>query len=251
MLTSTTIALLLAGVVSASPLKRTSYPAVITECTVPNTAALTFAKLYSKDVSDTLKAAGAVGTFFMNGNNWDCIYDDDVAPNVLYALQSGHQIAAHTWSHPDLTTLNEQQITSQFQLINDALVKIAGVTPAFVRPPYGNYNELVQQVAANFKQNLINWDFDSGDSTGSTPAQSNAMYDALVKKHPSNVLALNHETYNTTVFEVLPHAIQVLQGAGYKLVSVAECLGMEPYLSQVQPSQRDVRAPNAFTASHL
>jgi hypothetical protein len=41
-------------------------------------------------------------------------------------------------------------------------------------------------------------------------------------------------------FEVLPHAIKVLQGAGYKLVTVAECLGKAPYQSVGPPGVRDV-----------
>ena len=40
--------------------------------------------------------------------------------------------------------------------------------------------------------------------------------------------------------EVLPYAIKVLQEAGYDLVTVAECLGEEPYHSVDSPSARDV-----------
>ena len=40
--------------------------------------------------------------------------------------------------------------------------------------------------------------------------------------------------------DVLPYAIKVLQKAGYKLVTVAECLGQQPYLSVGPPSQPDV-----------
>ena len=36
--------------------------------------------------------------------------------------------------------------------------------------------------------------FSSGDSTGSTPAQSEAAYDATIAMHPSNLLTINHET---------------------------------------------------------
>ena len=36
---------------------------------------------------------------------------------------------------------------------------------------------------------------------------------------------------DTTAFIVAPHAIKVLQSASYKLVTVAECLGQQPYLS--------------------
>ena len=40
--------------------------------------------------------------------------------------------------------------------------------------------------------------------------------------------------------EVLPYAIKELQKAGYNLVTVAECLGQQPYHSQGPPSTRDV-----------
>ena len=40
---------------------------------------------------------------------------------------------------------------------------------------------------------------------------------------------------------VLPYAIEVLIKAGYKLVTVAECLGESPYLRVDAPSARDVR----------
>ena len=40
---------------------------------------------------------------------------------------------------------------------------------------------------------------------------------------------------------VLPYAIEVLQKAGYELVTVAECLGESPYLRVDAPSARDVR----------
>ena len=65
--------------------------------------------------------------------------------------------------------------------------------------PYGNYNDDVRQVVADRNQSLVLWDFDSGDSTGSSAEQSEQAYDQLADEHPSNILALNHETYETTV----------------------------------------------------
>ncbi|KAG6843343.1 hypothetical protein H0H93_001326, partial [Arthromyces matolae] len=59
---------------------------------------------------------------------------------------------------------------------------------------YGNYNDLVRSASAIRGQKLVIWDFDSGDSTGSTPAQSEAAYVSLIGKHPNTILALNHET---------------------------------------------------------
>jgi len=42
------------------------------------------------------------------------------------------------------------------------------------------------------------------------------------------------------VRDVLPHAIQTLQSAGYRLVTVAECVGEAPYSSVGQPQSKNV-----------
>jgi peptidoglycan/xylan/chitin deacetylase (PgdA/CDA1 family) len=104
-------------------------------------------------------------------------------------------VASHTWAHKDLTTLSEEDINSEMGRVEEALERIIGVKPAFTRPPYGNFNDLVRQVADSRGQKLVTWDFDSGDSTGSSAEQSIQSYQALADQHPSTVLALNHETH--------------------------------------------------------
>jgi peptidoglycan/xylan/chitin deacetylase (PgdA/CDA1 family) len=128
-----------------------------------------------------------------------CIYEDEDVERVKFAYGQGHMVASHTWAHKDLTTLSAEDIDSEMGRVEDALDRIIGVRPAFTRPPYGNYNDLVRKVAHSRGQKLVTWDFDSGDSTGSTAAQSKKAYDKLAKMHPSTVLALNHETYGAYI----------------------------------------------------
>jgi peptidoglycan/xylan/chitin deacetylase (PgdA/CDA1 family) len=215
---------------------------VISACTVPNTVALTFDDgpwVYAYDISKALVAADAKGTFFYNGNNYACIYDDDEIKRVKYIYDHGHQVASHTWSHSDLSTLSFDKLHDEMWKVEQALQRILGVTPAFMRPPYGNYNDLVEQVASSRGQQLVIWDFDSGDSVGASVSQSEADYDAIIKKHPKTLLPLNHETYTTTAHQVLPFAISKLQAAGYNLVTLAECLGQQPYQSVGTPGTKD------------
>ena len=40
---------------------------------------------------------------------------------------------------------------------------------------------------------------------------------------------------DTTARDVVPQAIAVLQARGYRLVTVAECLGMSPYQNVTRP----------------
>jgi peptidoglycan/xylan/chitin deacetylase (PgdA/CDA1 family) len=139
-------------------------------------------------------------------------------------------------------------------LVEQALQRLIGVTPAFMRPPYGLYNDLVRSVSAQRGQKLVIWNFDSQDSLNATAQQSEANYDTFFANHPSTAIALNHETYcelprlrrdglsvltslfsDSTVFQVLPYALNVLKGKGYQLVTLAECLGQNAYLSVGQP----------------
>ncbi|KAF8599422.1 carbohydrate esterase family 4 protein [Ceratobasidium sp. AG-I] len=215
---------------------------VITKCTKPNTVALTFDDgpyYYVYDISKALVAAGAKGTFFFNGNNYGCIYDADNQKRVKYAYSKGHQVASHTWAHKDLTTLTWDQVHDEMWRVEQALQRIVGVNPAFMRPPYGNYNDNVRNVAGARGQKIAIWDFDSQDSIGATPAQSKQYYDQVIAQHPSTILALNHETYERTAHEVIPYAIQKLQAAGYKLVTLAECLGLPAYQSVGTPQTPD------------
>ena len=48
---------------------------------------------------------------------------------------------------------------------------------------------------------------------------------------------------DTTAFIVAPHAIKVHQGADYKLVTVAECLCQQPYLSTGPPTSVHCSSP--------
>ncbi|KAF8637079.1 hypothetical protein AX17_003079 [Amanita inopinata Kibby_2008] len=240
------IALGVAALAAALPTenveKRQALANVIYHCTVPNTVALTFDDgpwVYLYDVSKALVAANATGTFFFNGNNYECIYNDDEMKRVRYAYDHGHQIASHTWSHWDLTTLTWDQIHDEMWKVEQALLRITGAYPAFMRPPYGSYNDLVRQAAAVRGQQLVMWDFDSRDSDGASVAQQEQNYDDVISQHPDTILALNHETYETTVHQTLPYVIQQLQEAGYRLVTLAECLGEEPYQYVSSPSTPD------------
>jgi len=221
---------------------RVPLAAVYSSCKNNKQVALTFDDgpwVYAYDVSKILVAAGARGTFFWNGNNYACIYDPKEMKRVKYVVAHGHQVASHTWSHTDLTKLSFDKIHNEMWKVEHALERIVGKAPAFIRPPYGNYNNLVREVAQQRGQALVLWDFDSRDSLGATVAQSETLYKNAVAKNPPNMLALNHEPVEKTVHQVLPYAIQLLQSKGYELVTLAECLNLPAYQWEIAPGVPD------------
>ncbi|PBK70017.1 carbohydrate esterase family 4 protein [Armillaria solidipes] len=232
MLSSAFLTIAFAVTALSHPTKRQT-GGVITSCTVPNTAAITFDDgpyIYSYFLFNWYHPS--------DGNDYGCIYGDAEVQAIKNAYSKGHQISSHTWAHRYLATLSLSEVDDEFTRVDKALESILGVKTAFMRPPFGSYSDTVLQVANAHNQSVIIWDFDSGDSVGVSAAQSNAQYDVLAASHPNTILTLNHETYGHIT--VLPHAIEVLKGAGYNLVTVAECLGLPPYLSVGNAGTKDV-----------
>ncbi|KIM34055.1 carbohydrate esterase family 4 protein [Serendipita vermifera MAFF 305830] len=206
-------------------------------CTVSKTAALTFddgPNQYETIIGNTLVQKGVKGTFFVCGNLYHCIYDYKTQLKAVF--DQGHQIASHTWSHKDLTTLSDADITNEMAKVDTAIEAITGARPAFMRPPNGNVNAKVSAIAKARGQDVVLWSFDSQDWNGLSAAQSKARYDSAIASNPNTLLALNHETYSGTANDVLPYAIDLLKSKGYKLVTVAECLGAQPYQTTHAPA---------------
>ncbi|KAJ7038358.1 hypothetical protein C8F04DRAFT_359392 [Mycena alexandri] len=207
-------------------------PQVYDACINANDIALTFDDgpyIYLRSISDQFTAAGAKATFYMNGNNFDCIYNAARISDVKYAYAAGHMIGSHTWSHADLTTLSTAQIQDGMFRMEEAFSRILGIKPAFMRPPFGSYNDNIQSIAAGRGQNLALWDWDTGDADGNTTAQSEALYNDVISAKVKNALILEHETEETTANVLVPFAIKLFQGKGYNLVTMAQCLGVNPY----------------------
>lgn len=218
------------GIVRASELEKRTHAKIVTTCTKPKTFAFTFDDgpyVYEAKLDKVLKEYGAKATFFVNGNNWDCIYD--VAEELQQTYLAGHLIGSHTWEHVDITTLTGPELVADLERVEVALKKILGIKPKFFRPPYGNYNQAQLDVLASRGYTSIYWSFDSGDSTGSSVKQSEAAYAKLAKSYPKPEIPLNHETYASTVNDVAPYALKLMKSKGYELVTIADCLGLEPY----------------------
>ncbi|KAG2018363.1 chitin deacetylase [Coprinopsis cinerea AmutBmut pab1-1] len=176
---------------------------VFSKCTVPNRVALTFDDgpyWYTQQIADMLNNAGAKGTFFVNGQNWACIYDTELSRQLKYAYDQGHQIGSHTWAHQNLATLNWDQIHHQMWLVEQAVMRITGAYPAFMRPPYGSYNNLVLEASHVRGQHVVMWDMDSGDTGGVSVAQQKQRFTNIANNRPSNALTLQHETHWSTVY---------------------------------------------------
>ncbi|PFH48313.1 carbohydrate esterase family 4 protein [Amanita thiersii Skay4041] len=213
---------------------------VITSCAVRGTAALTF-------IADTLKENHAIGTFFFT----DCIYKQreyveshptrGVHPDLatLAADSGGFWLAVRCLK---LTLSLLQGEASKFDLQVDVSTKantdeIKRITGAVLAPwaAFKRYNDLVLQEAHKLGLLVTLWNVELSlfpkDGPNTSAEESMAIYTAAIANKPLNILTVNDETHNTTASALVQFAINSLRTAKYKLVSVADCLGVAPYQS--------------------
>ncbi|KAI9337720.1 hypothetical protein DFJ73DRAFT_646400 [Zopfochytrium polystomum] len=216
--------------------------AVVYSCTVPGTVAITFDDgpyTTMSTIADAFTAAGGRTTFFLNGQNRGCIYDH--AADVLAAYAAGHQIAAHTWSHPNITTLTEAALRSEMSRLDDAIKNITGARPLFFRPPLGAYNRTSADIvgAAGYTHFVL-WDETPQETSGGAAvstaadvANEKATYEAADPATPH--IFLQHGTQALTVSDMVPFIIDWAIGRNLSMVTVAECLGGVPMYRDVEP----------------
>jgi len=180
--------------------------------------------MYNTDLIQQFETAGAKLTLFVNGNNWDCIYN--YATQLQTAYSHGHQIGSHTWSHPDITTLSASQFQLELSKLETAFSKILGTIPTYFRPPYGSYNQSSLSVltAMHYRYSAI-WDIDSGDANGNTVAQSESDIQSGFASGNDYHIVLDHETQSSTVSQIVPWLLNLVKSKGLKAVTLAECLG--------------------------
>ncbi|CAO3563787.1 unnamed protein product [Mortierella alpina] len=204
---------------------------VITRCIVPGTLAITFDDgpyKFTEELLNTLKANNAKATFFVNGDNYVQIQNPVYAKLIQRAKNEGHQIASHTWDHGDLATLGKDKILDEMNRLNKALKSIIGVSPTFVRPPYGSVNDLAVDTLKD-AYTIVNWSDDTGDSAGKSWEESYKLYKELAAKSMQNrqagPIVLQHDVYEKTALTLAPKAIALLKSK-YRLVTVGTCLGV-------------------------
>ena len=210
---------------SSTPVTSVGPLRVIESCVIPNAVAITFDDgpyNYTSEIAQQFTDAGGNVTFFVNGRDFGCIYDH--AEAVKAAFDAGHQIASHTYSHPDLTTLSKDAVAEQMTKLAEIFKDIIGAVPVYMRPPYGAYNdEVLSALPATGIKVVAMWDIDSGDALGSSTAKQQETYN-LASTNVSHII-LQHETNGSIAQVMVPFIINWAKQRNLKMVTVGECIG--------------------------
>ena len=100
------------------------------------------------------------------------------------------------------------------------LESIAGQANLLFRPPYGSYNDHVQEVARELGFTLVNWSIDPKDWDHRNP---DTVYSTIMNEAHDGAIIVLHDIHESTA-DAMERVIPVLLANGYQLVTVSELL---------------------------
>ena len=188
-----------------------------------NLCALTFddgPSRYTEHLLDMLRDYGIPATFFLLGSQ--------VERNPATArriLDEGHEIGNHSWSHANLralpTQLQEREIRE-----TDAALRAIGASPAYLRPPYGNFDSRTIEMARDLGLDVILWSMDSKDwkhlpeNYARLRTTRGTQYDNAELRG----IFLFHDTHKSTVDDLPRIIANLLAGGCNRFVTVSDYL---------------------------
>lgn len=159
---------------------------------------------------EILRKHNVPATFFQQGGY--VTSNPHIAASVAAA---GHTLGNHTMTHPYLTQLPANGIVREVQETQTAIEQAAGVTPGFIRPPYGATNA---SVSALVRLPQISWDVDSQDWQSRNKDIFIPRIMSLVK--PGSIILL-HDVHAATV-DGQDELITQLKNHGYHPVTLPQ-----------------------------
>ena len=174
---------------------------------------------YTKQLLDALAYRGVTATFFVLGQRVTA--NPEIAKRIV---EEGHEIASHSYGHPNFANMSAAGIRGELTRTNDAIYQATGTMPAVLRPPYGSYNATTRSVAAEFGFPLIMWSVDTRDweSRNVSAIMGHFANSDGVRIRNGDII-LMHDIYSTTIDAAI-RAVDLLLAEGFTFVTVSELL---------------------------
>lgn len=160
-------------------------------------------------------------TFFLTGTGVN-----NHPQSIRNIVNQGHQVANHSYSHPDFTKISAAEMRSQLQRTEEIVRNVTGrTTKPFFRPPYGAYNTTVNQVIgdAGYRYNVM-WTIDTIDWTGNSA--SDIVNRVMSRMTPGAIILMHTGAGAPGTPVALPTIITRLKSQGYRFVTMSQLMNL-------------------------
>ncbi len=177
-------------------------------------------------------------TFFVEGRRvaaW---------PSLARAMVArGHELANHSYDHPNLTWLNAAEVRAEYLACSDAVRRATNVEMALCRPPGGDVNPDVVREAAEVGLTTALWTVNTADYKAGT--MSDVVRAACVPKGAGTVILLHQGRPNTIA--ALPAIVGYWRRRGFEFVTLSAMLRLKRSDDPLPGFSREALAPERAT----
>ncbi len=168
---------------------------------------------YTDAFMDVFEQYQATASFFVLGSNVENYPD-----TIKRMIENGFEICNHSWGHLNIASDDKALIVKEIFDTQDVIYRMTGHEPTRIRPPFGEHNELTNNVANGNNVRITLWNVDTEDwrnrdaSVTLERAKAGAFDGAII---------LFHDLYPTSL-EAIKQLVPYLQSQGYQLVTVSD-----------------------------
>ena len=185
---------------------------------------------YTPQLLGILKKFNVKATFFLVGEMAER-YPELVKAEFL----AGHEIGNHTYNHVNLTKIPTEEAATEIEACGDVIQSITKLRPHLFRPPGGDYDNNVAEVAEALGYTTVLWSDNAGDWL--SPGEGVTEQKVLRRASNGGVI-LMHDGYQQTI-EVLPRLLTILKKEGYEFVTVDQMMP-ESYIPSLEVDPHDL-----------
>lgn len=167
---------------------------------------------YTERLLDGLKERGVKASFFLIGGSVK-----EYPEAVKRMEEEGHLIGNHTYSHVKLKGLSPEETRREIQKTDEAVYEITGKHVAYLRPPFGEWEE---DLELTYPVLPVMWTVDPLDWTTENVEE---IVDRVVTQAGENDMILLHDCYDSSV-EAALRIVDRLLAEGFDFVRVDELL---------------------------
>lgn len=171
---------------------------------------------YTQELVKTLELNNSSATFFMLGNRMK-----NFEELVKKIHGSNNEIASHSYSHKDLTSISKEELDEELNSTNIIFNAITGSNIKYLRPPYNYYNEDV--INSNYE--IISWNIDPKDWL---LKDSTKIYNSVITSACDGCIVVMHDIYEETL-EATKKLLPKLNEMGYEVVSISKLAEIKNY----------------------
>lgn len=170
---------------------------------------------FTAPILDTLREKKVPAAFFVTGH-----YVKDQPELIKRMVDEGHIVGNHSWSHPDMTTMSNDQIRQELARVKDGVAAISSQKSMhYLRPPRGIFNDRVLAVSREEGYTSVFWSLAYKDWEVNNQKGADYAYQQIMKQlHPGSIMLIHSVSSDNAA--ALPRVIDDARSKGYEFESL-------------------------------